>query len=140
MTYSDFLLPVFVEVSLIFVLLFLMGRARYESVSSGETKLDDIALDSRNYGPRARKFANSFSNQFELPTLFFVLVAFILITRVGNFPLLVLAWIFVLSRIGHAYIHTTGNNVMRRTGIYSVGAVVLFVMWVIFALRILVAL
>jgi hypothetical protein len=53
--------------------------------------------------------------------------------------LLVLAWIFVLSRIGHAYIHTTSNDVMRRTSIYSVGVVVLFIMWVIFALRILVA-
>ncbi len=138
MTYTDFLLPVFVEVFLIFVLLVLMGRARRESVSSGETKLGDIALDNRNYGPRAQKFANSFSNQFELPTLFFALIAFILITRVGNLLLLLLAWIFVLSRIGHAYIHTTSNNVLQRTGVYSVGVVVLFAMWVIFALRILI--
>jgi len=138
MTYTDFLLPVFVEVFLIFVLLVLMGRARHESISSGGTKLDDIALDNRNYGSRARQFANSFSNQFELPTLFFALVAFILITRVGNLLLLVLAWIFVLSRIGHAFIHTTSNNVMQRTGFYAVGVVVLFAMWVIFALRILI--
>jgi hypothetical protein len=138
MTYTDFLLPVFVEVFLIFVLLFLMGKTRAESLSRNEATLDDVALDNRNYGPRARQFGNSFSNQFELPTLFFVLVAFILITRVGNLLLLVLAWVFVLARVAQAYVHTTSNDVMWRMRAYSLGAVVLFAMWLIFAIRILI--
>ncbi|MET0408267.1 MAG: MAPEG family protein [Hyphomicrobium sp.] len=139
MTYTDFLLPVFVEVFLIFALLIFMAKARADSISRHEATLDDIALDGGKYGPKARQCGNCFSNQFELPTLFFVLIAFILITRVGNLLLLVLAWIFVLSRVGHAYIHTTSNDVIWRMRVYSVGAVVLFIMWLIFALRILLA-
>ncbi len=137
MTVTDFLLPVFVEVLLIFILLGLMGRERLGSLARGEVKPEDIALDSRNYGPRARQFGNSLSNQFELPTLFFVLIAFILITRVGDLLLLILGWIFVLSRIGHAYIHTTSNDVGWRTRVYSLGAVALFIMWLLFAIKIL---
>ncbi len=137
MTVTDFLLPVFVEVLLIFVLMGLMGRARLGSLARGEVKPQDVALDNRNYGPRGRQFGNSFSNQFELPTLFFALIAFILITRVGDTLLLVLAWIFVLSRIGHAFIHATSNDVMWRTRIYSLGAVALFIMWLVFAIKIL---
>jgi len=137
MTVTDFLLPVFVEVLLIFVLMGLMARHRLGSLRRGEIKTDDIALDNRNYPPRARQFANSFSNQFELPVLFFVLIAFILITRVGDVLLLTLAWVFVLSRLVHAFIHTTGNNVNLRFLAYGVGVIALVVMWVVFALKVL---
>jgi hypothetical protein len=137
MTVADFLLPVFVEVLLIFVLMGFMGRARVGSIARGEVKSEDIALDNRNYDVRSRQFANCFSNQFELPVLFFALIAFILITRVGDILLLVLAWIFVLTRLAHAYIHTTNNNVSWRFGAYALGVTALLAMWVIFALKIL---
>jgi hypothetical protein len=137
MTVTDFLLPAFVEVLLIFILMGLMGRARLGSIARGETKREDIALESRNYPDDCRKYANCFSNQFELPTLFFVLIGFILITRAGDVLLLVLAWVFVLSRLAHAYIHTTSNNVDRRFTAYALGALALFVMWVVFAVKIL---
>ncbi|MBS0235186.1 MAG: MAPEG family protein [Proteobacteria bacterium] len=137
MTVTDFLLPVFVEILLIFILLGLMGRERGRSLMSGEARREDIALDGGNYPLRARQFANCFSNQFELPMLFFVLIAFILITRVGDFLLLVLAWVFVLSRLAHAYIHTTSNDVDWRFRAYALGVAVLLAMWVIFAIKIL---
>ncbi|HEY8128338.1 MAG TPA: MAPEG family protein [Hyphomicrobium sp.] len=120
MTVTDFLLPVFVEVLLAFILLGLMGKVRSESITRGEIRTEDIALDNRNYTARARQFGNSFSNQFELPMLLFVLIAFILITRVGDLLLLILAWVFVISRIAHAYVHTTSNDVnwaFGRTGL-----------------------
>jgi hypothetical protein len=137
MTVTDFLLPVFVEVLLAFILLGLMGKVRSESITRGEIRTEDIALDNRNYTARARQFGNSFSNQFELPMLLFVLIAFILITRVGDLLLLILAWVFVISRIAHAYVHTTSNDVNWRFRAYGVGAIVLFVMWLIFAIKIL---
>ncbi|MBS0250394.1 MAG: MAPEG family protein [Proteobacteria bacterium] len=137
MTVTDFLLPVFVEVLLIFVLMGLMGLTRGRSLTSGETKREDIALDNKNYPLRARQFGNCFSNQFELPMLFFALIAFLLITRVGDVLLLILAWVFVISRIAHAYIHTTSNDVDWRFRAYGLGVMALLAMWVIFALKIL---
>ncbi len=49
----------------------------------------------------------------------------------------VLSWIFVLSRLVHAFIHTTSNRVSRRFFAFTVGTLTLLIMWVIFALRIL---
>ena len=50
----------------------------------------------------------------------------------------VLAWIFVVSRFVHAYIHTTSNHVPTRFNAFAVGAIVLLLMWIIFAVRILI--
>jgi hypothetical protein len=137
MTYTDFLLPVFVEVFLIFLLLALTGRERAGSLARGEIKLQDIALDNRNYPAPARQLGNCFSNQFELPMLFFVLIGFILLTRVGDIFLLILAWVFVLSRLAHAYVHSTSNDVDWRFRAYGVSAIALVIMWIIFAIKIL---
>ena len=127
MTVTDFLLPVFVQVALTFALLF----------RSGEVKPEDIALGEQGWPKKVTQYGNAFKIQFELPVLFYVLIAFILITRVGDFLLLVLAWIFVVLRLMHAYVHTTGNNVLLRGRIYGGGLIVLLAMWVIFAVRIL---
>jgi hypothetical protein len=43
----------------------------------------------------------------------------------------------VLSRIVHAYIHTGYNDVEQRSYAMALGALVLVVMWIIFAVRIL---
>jgi hypothetical protein len=70
--------------------------------------------------------------------LFYVVVAFILITSTNSLVFVLLAWIFVLSRLVHAYIHTGQNDVLARSMAIGVGALALVAMWVIFAIRILV--
>ena len=50
-----------------------------------------------------------------------------------------LAWLFVLARIAHAYVHTTSNHVPTRFNVFAVGVFVLLVMWVYFAFKILTA-
>ena len=137
MTFTDFLLPVFVQVLLIFLLLGFMGRERLGSLSSGEVKADDVLLSDASYTTRARQFGNCFRNQFELPMLFFVLIAFLLITRLGDILMLALAWAFVLTRYAHAYIHTTNNDLNWRFRAYAAGVVVLAAMWVLFAIKVL---
>jgi hypothetical protein len=42
----------------------------------------------------------------------------------------------VLSRYVHAYIHVTSNRVTRRFYAYSVGSVTLYLMWLVFAVRV----
>ena len=48
-----------------------------------------------------------------------------------------LSWLFVLSRIVHAYIHVTSNRVPRRFFAFIFGVAVLAIMWVYFAVQIL---
>ena len=131
------LLPVFVLVGLAFVLLLWMAGARREALVSGETKIRDIALREPNWPVRATQIANCFSNQFELPLLFYILIALALPLRHADLIIVVLSWVFVVTRLVHAGIFVTSNDLRQRSLVWFAGVVVLFIMWVYFALRIL---
>ena len=134
------LLPLFVEVVLTFLLMFGMTYHRTSALKRGETRLEQIALREPNWPTRANQFAYAFANQFELPVLFYVLTILAIMTRHADILFVVMAWIFVLCRIGQAYVHVTTNEVRYRGLIYFVGAIVLFLMWLIFIVRILLGL
>ena len=138
MTIQMVLLPVFVQVALTFGLLFWMAYTRRSSLSRGELKVRDIALRQPAWPPRATQASNSFDSQFQLPLLFYVLVILAWITKQADLLFVVMAWIFVLSRLAHAYVHTTSNHVPTRFNIYALGMIVLLIMWMIFAARILI--
>ena len=133
------LYPVFAQVGLTFVLLMAMGRARARAARRGEVKIKDIALGQRAWPDRVTQISNAFHNQLELPLLFYVAVAFIMLTRTGDVVQLALAWLFVVLRLAHAWIHTTSNQVIHRFYVYLAGAVVLIAMWVILAVRVVLA-
>ena len=128
---------VFVQVALTFVLLFWMAGTRTGSIRRGETKIRDIALGQPAWDSRSTQIANCYGNQFELPVLFFAVVAFAMITRKADLIFVILAWLFVLTRLAHAYIHTTSNHVPTRARAFFAGALILIIMWVYFAVRIL---
>ena len=133
------LLPVFVQVFLTFFFLFWMARERLSVIKSGEVKVRDIALRQPAWPERATQVANTFHNQLELPILFYVLVAFALITRKADLIFVVMSWMFVATRLFHAYVYATTNRLQHRFRVFAVGALILLVMWIIFALRILFA-
>src|SRR5471030_1144265 len=140
MSIQAILLPLFVEVILTFVLLLWLGVLRRKDISGGATRPSQIALREPNWPTPTLQTAYSFSNQFELPVLFYVLTVLEIITRHADFIFIVLAWIFVLSRLGQAYVHVTSNRVRLRGAIYGIGALALIIAWVIFAIRILLGL
>ena len=137
MSIQAVLLPLFVEVVLTFVLLYWMAYQRTSALQAGEVRLGDIALRQPNWPARATQVANAFHNQLELPILFYVLTILAWITRHADLLFVLLAWIFVASRLVQAYIHVTDNDVRRRGLAFIVGAIVLTLMWAIFAIRIL---
>jgi hypothetical protein len=131
------LLPVFVLIALTLALQYWMGYARVASVRRGETKIRDIALRQPNWPEHATQLGNAYHNQFELPVLFYVLVALALITRLTDLLFVVMSWLFVLLRLLHAYIMVTSNYVPRRFQAHVAALTVLALMWIVFALRIL---
>jgi hypothetical protein len=137
MSIQAVLLPLFVQVALTFVLLFWMARLRVAAVTSGRVKARDIALSPAGWPERETQIGNAFHNQLQAPLLFFLLVTLALITRKADLPFVVLSWLFVLLRLGHAFELVTANNVRRRFYWFASAAVVLLVMWIIFAVQIL---
>ena len=140
MSIQAVLLPLFVEVILTFVLLFWMAGLRTAAFASGAVTPGDIALREPNWPPRTTQIANAFHNQLEVPILFYVLTILAWVTRHADLAFVVMAWIFVVSRLVHAFIHTTDNFVRRRGLAYIVGVIVLALMWAIFMTRILLGL
>jgi hypothetical protein len=137
MTIPAVLLPVFVQVGLTFFLLFWMGAVRLRALKGREVRLGDIALRQPAWPERPTQISNAYDNQFQLPVLFYALVPLALITRKADLLFVVLSWIFVATRLAHAAIHTTSNNVQQRFMAFLAGAVVLLIMWIVFAAHIL---
>jgi hypothetical protein len=140
MSIQAVLLPLFVEVALTLGLLLWLAELRRRDFSGGVVHPSRIALREPNWPVKTQQVAYAFSNNFELPVLFYVLTILEIITHHADLVFVVLAWIFVLMRLAQAYVHTTTNVVLRRGGFYVVGALALMAMWVIFMVRILLAL
>jgi len=138
MNATQLLYPVFVQIALTFAMLFWMGRARLAALTNRELKVSDVLLGQRAWPARVMQISNTYQNQFELPMLFYALVAFAMINpRTVDIVMIVLAWGFVLSRIGHAAIYTTTNEIRQRFTAFLIGGVILLAMWVLFAARVL---
>src|ERR1700710_1612661 len=131
------LLPVFVSIGLTFFLLLWMAGARRGALVGGEAKMRDIALGQQSWPARATQIGNCFRNQFEVPFLFYVLIALALPLRHADFVIVLLSWVFVVTRFAHAGIFVTSNDVRHRSLAWFAGVLVLFAMWIYFALKIL---
>jgi hypothetical protein len=131
------LLPVFVLIGLTFALLLGMAGARRGALVGGQTKVKDIVMGQPNWPTRATQIGNCFKNQFELPVLFYILIAIALPLRHADLVFVLLSWVFVLTRYVHAGVFTTSNNMKQRFLAYLSGVLVLLAMWLYFALKIL---
>ncbi|PDT85141.1 hypothetical protein CO669_31785 [Bradyrhizobium sp. Y36] len=131
------LLPVFVQVGLTFALLIGMVLARRRTLVAGETKIRDIALGEPNWPKGATQIANCYRNQFELPVLFYVLIALALPLRHADLFIVLMSWVFVVTRFAHAGVFVSSNDLGRRSSVWLAGCLVLLAMWIYFALKML---
>ena len=135
MNQSLILLPVYGQVLITFAVLFIMGGRRRAALVSKSTRLKDIALGQDAWPADATKAANNFSNQFEVPVLFYAVAAFALLTRSVDAWMLGFATLFVAARAVHAVIHLGGNMVMNRAYAYFVSVAAVLAMWVLLMAR-----
>jgi len=137
MTTQAILLPLFVEVILTFLLLFWLAPLRARDLNAGIARPDNIALREPNWSQRTLQVGYSYSNQFELPVLFYVLTILAYVTHLAGVIFVVLAWIFAIFRIIQAYVHVTNNNVRLRGAYFGVAAVALAINWAIYMFEVL---
>jgi hypothetical protein len=140
MSIQSVLLPLFVQVALTFGLLTWMAKLRDAALRNRDVRWRDIALREPNWPPRVMQISNAYHSQLELPLLFYVLTILAWVLRHADLLFVVMAWMFVLLRLAHAYVHVTSNRVPVRGTVWVAGALVLLIMWVIFAARILLGL
>lgn len=120
MTVQDVLLPVFVYVLLVYAVL---GGLVITRSSQREAS--------------ASLFAANFRNQFEIPVLFFAVVALVLIIRRPDTLFVVLEWLFVVARVAHVGIHVTRNVVPWRSAAFAASAAIVLILWLDLAIKVL---
>ncbi len=92
---------------------------RYFRIYQGETEPEETAKPARH-----------FSNLFEAPTLFYAGCLAAIVTNDSGVTLLVLAWLYVVARAVHSYIHLGKNRLGGRVNAYFASWLTLMLLWV----------
>lgn len=125
------LYPMFLMVVLTFVVGFLTVKARFSSVKNGDVSAKYYRLmGGQNVPEIITKTTRNFNNQFEIPTLFYVVCTLYINFGIESFLALVFAWLFTILRIVHSYIHITYNHVMHRMLTFFAAFICVMVLWV----------
>ncbi len=72
--------------------------------------------------------SDNLKNLFEMPVLFYALVLYLFTVGEVDTVYVGAAWVFVVSRVCHSFVHYTFNHVMTRFNCYLVGALAVWFM------------
>lgn len=102
-----------------------LGLARYRAIRKREVSIAYFrTYDEGSQPERLHLLSRHVQNHFEVPPLFYVGLLFTFVSGAVT-PLTVgFAWLFVLARCVHSYIHLGTNDVSRR--FFTFGASLLF--------------
>lgn len=125
------LYPALASMGLTFAVGFTMLRLRFLAVGRGEVNPRYFLLNRGGKVPEyVARVEQNYSNQLELPMLFYALALMLYVTGSVNTPQLTLAWAFIATRVAHAAIHITVNRLRWRMIAFVSGAVILLSSWV----------
>lgn len=123
--------PMFAMVLLTFSIMTLMSVARVNSVRTGIVRVGYYKTMSGEAPEYLLKLSRHYSNLFEMPVLFYAAGALSVALNIEHALLPVFAWLFVLLRCIHAFIHTTYNNVIHRMLVFFTGSMCVLIIWCI---------
>lgn len=124
--------PMVAHAALVFGLYGLLGLRRVAMVKQGKARVEQFR-ENRDEPTESLVVRNNLANQFELPVLFHVCCLALYFVEADNLPMIALAWIFVVSRYAHSFVHVTKNRLSRRQPAFMVGFITLGLMWAWFA-------
>jgi hypothetical protein len=128
--------PMIAHVALVYGIYILTYLRRVKAVKGGSARVSQFR-ENRDEPAESLFARNNLANQFELPVLFHAGCLALFVTGAAGTTAIVLAWLFVLSRYAHAYIHVTSNRIRYRQPAFSAGLVALALMWLLLAANLL---
>ena len=123
--------PMILQAALMVCVGYWLIWARVGSVA--RKKVDMKSVAQNGWQGWMKQAGDNFSNQHELPLLFFALCIILFLTNSVTHLALTLAWIFVISRIIHAFIHLSFNHIMTRFMVFFIGVLSLTGLFIITA-------
>lgn len=132
---SGLLWPLILQVWLTVIIGLLTLKARVKAAKQGEVSLSYFK-HNRGQAPESMlRWGDNLQNQFELPILFYVIVIVLSITQQVDIFYIIGAWVFVISRYVHSYVHISKNHIGQRLTSFLVGFFTLILMWLYFSLQ-----
>jgi hypothetical protein len=123
--------PMFAMVLLTFVVLTKLFRSRVRAVREGQVSVAYFRIYQGEVEPESTaKPARHFANLFEAPVLFYVVCLAAMNLHFTGVAMQVLAWVYVVARIIHAYVHLGGNRIRKRIRAYFFSWIILLAMWI----------
>ena len=108
---------------------FKLSKARMTAVKAKQVE-PDVFKSTRDEPEQLRVFTRAVANQFELPVIFYALIAASLALRVSSWLTVLLAFAFVALRCVHLQEMTGENRVFRRRRLFIRGMQVVLLMLV----------
>lgn len=129
--------PVLLNIVLAVLLYFKLISVKKTAVAEGTVDEDRRALHDDAWPDSVVQVNNCIRNQFEAPVLFYAVIGVVYALNVVNWIALSLAWIFVVSRYFHAYVHVGSNFVPRRRRFFTVSVLSVLALVVYAALQLI---
>ncbi len=125
------LLPIVLQIVLALEAYIALAWTKGKAVRTQDVDLKRAALDDSAWPDNVRRINNNIRNQFEVPVLFYVLALMLWQMNAAGALAQTLAWLFVISRVIHSFVHTGSNRVPMRRNVFIFGLLVLVAMAVL---------
>jgi len=131
MNFSNILLPVLIQILLTLIMFLILGARKAKAIKAGGVDRQKTALDNSAWPEDVVKVSNNIANQFQTPVLFYILAILFHITATVTTTVLVLAWVYTVSRLLHGYVHISSNHVPARFRVFTIGVICLIILTVL---------
>jgi len=132
------ILAMFAQVTLSLFVMIVMGKRRIQAAKNKQLNLNDFkTMQLDKAGDTVRVADRNFSNQFEIPVLFYAGCLLALQLHNASYLVAALACLFVVSRVAHTVIHLGQNNVRARFNVFLFGCGCVFAIWLAMIWRII---
>ena len=112
------------------VVLFLTGLRRIRGTVEGRIPRGAFRLgESEGVPPDVLLLNRNLMNLLEMPVLFYVACLVMYVTARVTPVMVALAWVYVLLRLVHSFIHVTTNRIIPRLLSFTAGNLVLATLW-----------
>lgn len=108
-----------------------MAYVRIQEVRNGNVKATYFKTYDDSVPSRlVVKTSRHYSNLFEMPTIFYATCVLTMVMGLDSRASIIWAWVFVIARVLHAFIHVGNNKIFPRMASFFLGCLAIVAMWI----------
>ena len=123
--------PVLALIAWTFVMWVWMYATRIPAIQAANIDMAEVSRTGAKLElpPQVARVADNYTHLHEQPTVFYALALAAQVSGALDSASLLLAWGYVVVRVVHSLVHATKNVIIVRFGVFTLGSVVLFLLF-----------